>query len=574
MAEGQRTKVEASKEASNYLRGDLAAELHNDGDGAFTHESYLLLKFHGIYQQDDRDLRRARKAQGLTPAHSCMVRASVPGGALTAAQYLELDKLCDAVGNATMRITSRQGVQFHFVAKSDLPELIAALNSHLVTTLGACGDVVRNTTCCPAPYRDPAHDELRAHVTQVAAHFRPRTPAYYELWLDGEHAVTAHRRPEPLYDAAYLPRKFKIGFAHEGDNCIDVLGNDVAVIPVLSTGTIRAFTLAVGGGMGRSHTRPDTFPRLATPLTTIAPVELLEVLEAIVTLHRDHGDRADRHHARLKYLVDDWGIAAVRAHLSSALGRSLPPPAPITFAAADDHLGWHPQGDGTWFLGIKVESGRLIDRPNSAVRSGIRAAVERYGCNVRLTAREDLLLTDIAQQDRDGVSALLEAHCVAALSDWSPLERASFACPALPTCGLALTESERVLPRVLAEIDDELTNVGLTGLDVEVRMTGCANGCARPYTAEIGLIGRAKDRYDIALGADRLGTRLNVTFAENVPRSQLAAVLSPALATYHRERHTQEAFGDFCARWGVARLRTEVGTEQWTRAPRSAADAP
>jgi sulfite reductase (ferredoxin) len=327
----------------------------------------------------------------------------------------------------------------------------------------------------------------------------------------------------------------------------------------------------VGGGMGKSHTNPDTFPRLADPLATVAPEELFEVLEAIVGVQRDNGNRRDREQARLKYLVNAWGIERFRATVEGRLGYSLPDAEPVVFAAADDHLGWHPHGDGRWFLGVKVDNGRIADRDGVRVRSGLRAVIERFSTGVRFTPREDILLTDLDEDDRPTVEALLAEHGVVPAERWAPIKRNSFACPALPTCGLALTEAERVLPAVLDELVAELGALGLGELDAHVRMTGCPNGCARPYTAEIGFVGRGKKNYDIHLGGEPVGIRLNAVFAENVPRDELVNLLRPVLVSYRDHRHDGERFGDFCHRLGIDHLRGELGTERWVRKPRDTA---
>ena len=564
------SKVEATKADSAYLRGTVAEEL-NDGSDAFSADNTVVLKFHGIYQQDDRDVRAARARQGLGPDHICMVRVSIPGGVATAEQYLAMDRLADEVGNGTLRITTRQGIQYHFVRKGDLRPLLATLNSHLLTTFGACGDVVRNTMCCPAPLADRRRAEVQQWAAEVARRFRPRTQAYWQLWVDGERAVSAMAADEhePLYGATYLPRKLKMGFAFPGDNCVDVYTNDIGIVPVLDGDRIAAFTLLVGGGMGKNHNKPETFPRLADPLTTVEPGELMEVLDAIVATQRDHGDRSDRDHARMKYLIHDWGLDRFRAEVQVRLGRRLAPPEPVGLNAAADHLGWHDQGDGRQFLGVKVENGRIADRGNERVRSGVRAVVERFGLGVRFTPREDLLLTDVDPGQRGEVDSVLADHGVVAAERWVAVRRNSFACPALPTCGLALTESERALPGVLDELIAELAALGLGDLDAHVRMTGCPNGCARPYTAEIGLVGRGKRNYDIHLGGEPVGIRLNAVFAENVPRTELVNVVRPVLAHYRDHRLDGEGFGDFCHRLGVASLRAELGNETWNRAARA-----
>jgi sulfite reductase (ferredoxin) len=565
------SRVEQAKARSGYLRSTIAEELAGDAP-VFSGDAALVLKFHGTYSQDDRDTRRERCAAGLEPDAFHMVRTGIPGGVLSADQYLALDKLADVAGNGTLRVTTRQDIQFHRVAKGDLHTLISALNDAMVTTLAACGDVVRNTTACPAPLPGGARAELLEWARRVSKHLKPRTRSYYDLWVDGERAVSAVSSAdtapdvEPLYGRVYLPRKFKIGFSAPGDNCTDVLINDLAVVPVVADDRIRAFTLLVGGGQGKTHNKPETYPRLATPLTTVPPEELIATCEAVVKLHRDHGNRSDRDHARLKYVVDDLGDDRVREIVAGYLGvPRLRDAEPVVLDHADDHLGWHRQADGDWFLGVKVRNGRIADARGTNARSGLRAVVERFGTSVRFTPRGDVLLCDIARADRAAVDALLAEHGVRPVAEWPAVERNSFACPALPTCGLALTESERVLPDVLDELGAVLTQLGLRDLDLHVRMTGCPNGCARPYTTEVGFVGRGKNRYDVHLGGDHVGTRLNDVFCENVPRSSLVEVLEPVLRRYVDTRRPAQGFGDWCDEVGVATLRAELGTERWRR---------
>lgn len=567
------SKVEGAKSASRQLRSTIADELRN-GAATFTHDAALTLKFHGTYSQDDRDSRRERRAAGLDPDAFHMVRTGIPAGILTAEQYLALDALADRVGNGTLRVTTRQDVQFHRVYKADLHELIHTLNRHLVTTLAACGDVVRNTTACPAPLPGGARTELARWAQRVSQHFKPRTRGYADIWIDGEHAATGVADvggtpdEEPLYGRTYLPRKFKIGFSAPGDNCTDVLINDLAVVPVVEGDAIRAFTVCIGGGQGKTHNKPETYPRLATPLTTVPPDELIDVIDAVIRLHRDHGDRDDRNHARLKYVVDDLGDDRVRAIVAANLGvERLRDPEPVVLDHADDHLGWHDQGDGRWFLGVKVLNGRIADAGPERVRSGLRAVVAEVGASVRFTAREDVLLCDVPDAVRARVDDILAGHGVRPAERWAPVARSSFACPALPTCGLALAESERALPAVLDELQLLLVDLGLAELDVHVRMTGCPNGCARPYTTEVAFVGRGKDRYDVHLGGEQVGVRLNEVFCENVPRGALVEVLAPVLERYAADRAPGQGFGDWCHRIGVGRLRAELGTEEWVRRP-------
>jgi sulfite reductase (ferredoxin) len=575
------SRVEQAKARSRQLRATIAEELGNR-EATFSPDAALTLKFHGTYSQDDRDSRRERRAAGLPPDAFHMVRTGIPGGVLTADQYLVMDALADAVGNGTLRVTTRQDIQFHRVYKADLHTLIHTLNEALVTTLAACGDVVRNTTACPAPLPGGARAQLTAWASRLSKHFKPRTRSYYDVWVGGEHAVSALTSArsddvdeEPLYGQVYLPRKFKIGFSAPGDNCTDVLINDLAIVPVVEDDVIRAFTLLIGGGQGKTHNRPDTYPRLATPLTTVPPDELIATCEAVVKLHRDHGDRANRDHARLKYVVDDLGDERVERIIAGYLGvPRLADPRPVVLDGADDHLGWHQQADGAWFLGVKVLNGRIADVGATQVRAGLRAVVQRHGASVRFTAREDVLLCDIGAGDRDDVDRLLADHGVRPVGAWRAVERNSFACPALPTCGLALAESERALPAVLAELDLLLADLGLRPLELHVRMTGCPNGCARPYTTEIAFVGRGKRRYDIHLGGDQVGTRLNAIYCENVPRESLIETLTPVLARYASDRRPGQSFGDWCHEVGVEALRNAVGTEAWVRRPRRTSAPP
>jgi sulfite reductase (ferredoxin) len=544
MAASSLSEVEVVKAESRHLRGRLSEEL-GDGNPMFSAPSTHLLKFHGIYQEDDRSVRAERLRRRLDPDWIFMVRASVPGGALTAEQWLAMDRLADEVGNGTLRITSRQGIQWHHTRKGGLAALIATLDRYLLTTLGACGDVVRNTVACPAPLQGRAL--VRPYVEALAAHFRPRTRAYYEIWIDGEPAVTAEEPAgeEPVYGATYLPRKFKIAFAFPGDNCVDVYSDDVGIVPHLGGDGILGFTLLAGGGMGRSHNKPDTFPRLADPLCWVEPDRMLEVVEAIVGIQRDFGERGDRKHARLKYLIEYWGLADFRRAVERRLGFRLADPLPLDWRGADDHLGWQLQEDGRWLLGIAVENGRVKDTPDLRLRTALRRVVEAFGPGIRLTPGQSLLLTGIAAKDRAPITDLFAQHSVPMAASIPPVIRSSMACVALPTCGLAVAEAEGALPRVIRQLHARLAGLGLGDEELHVRMTGCPNGCARPYTAEIGLVGRRTGRYDIHIGGSPLGTRLNTLVAENVPEGQLVETLWPLLASYRDARRPGERLGDF-----------------------------
>lgn len=535
------------KRSSRHLRGPLAEEV-GDGTDHFSGDAAVLLKFHGIYQQDDRDQRKVRTRAGDGPAYQFMVRASVPGGVLSAGQWLAMDDLAGEIGGGALRVTTRQGVQWHGVGKGDLRPLLATLHGHLVTTLGACGDVVRNVTCCPAPLDDRRQDELLAVARRLAARFRPRTGAWFEVWVDGDRAVTAEApaAEEPFYGDAYLPRKFKIGVAWPGDNCIDVYTQDVGLVPVDG-----GFVVLVGGGLGMSHAREeDTFPRLATPLGWCDAASVEDVVEAVVAVHRDHGNREDRHRARLKYVLAErgeaWFRAAVEERLPAGVRLADAPPLP-PWTAPDEHLGWHRQPDGDWFLGVHVDSGRV----QGPVRAALREVAERFAPEVRLTARQDVLLCGVRGRDRRAVEAVLRAHGIPLAEELAPVRRLAVACPALPTCGQALGEAERVLPGVVEAVEAELAAAGEPGQAVRVHMTGCPNGCARPYTAEIGVVGRTKTRYDVWVGGSTGGERLARRLAAAVPLADLGPTLRPVVERWRDERRPGEGIGDFCHRVAV-----------------------
>lgn len=548
------SKVESIKLASRNLRGPVDLELNSPSDH-FSEEGYQILKFHGIYQQDDRDVRKARKAQGLGPDYSFMIRVAIPGGVLQPEQYLALDRLADQLGNATLRITTRQAIQFHGVRKGGLKPLIQVLNQHLLTSLSACGDVVRNVVACPAPFSDRQRAEISQYAKALSDRLKPKSRAYYEIWLDGEKAASLEE-VEPLYGQAYLPRKFKIAFAFPGDNCVDVYTQDIGIVPWLEKDALKGFTLLVGGGLGQSHGAKDTHPVLAKPLTTIKPEQLFEVVEAIVRVQRDHGRRDERKLARMKYLVEAWGLERFKAEVERYLGYSLPEAQPLTWQCADDHLGWHEQGNGQLFFGLFVENGRVKDH----LRVAIREVVKRLNPEIRLTPQQNILFTNIQPSDQATLEAILREHGVELPGRIPLVVQQAMACPALPTCGLAITESERVMPQVIREIDTLLSRLDLqTGPIPHVRMTGCPNGCARPYTAEIGLVGRSLNSYTIYLGGSPLGDRLGEVYLDNVKREDIAARLEPVLMAYRQQRRENESFGEFCHRVGIEFIRRQIG---------------
>ena len=555
--------IERIKMAGGHLRGTLRSDLE-DTPGHFNEAGKQLLKFHGIYQQRDRENRKAGEKR-----YSFMVRSRIPGGRLTASQYLAHDALADRFGNGTLRITTRQGLQIHGVIKTELRDTLRSIHDVLLTTLAACGDVVRNTMLSPVPATHPVHDAIETSIQRLAEALLPQTRAYHDVWLDGaktydglaetanarpENAERSNEREEPLYGAAYLPRKFKIGVAYPGDNSVDVYTQDIGLIAIADKETFLGCNILVGGGLGMTHKKPQTYPRLGSLIGFVPAERLIDVVRAIVTIQRDHGDRSNRRHARMKYLIDDWGIDRFVQELEKRLRYALDPPRQAEPLRNNLYLGWRKQLDGRWFYGISVENGRIRDANGLRLKSALRAVIEQLQPGVRLTPNHDVLLADIDEAARPEVEALLDAHGVSRPEALSLARKHAMACPALPTCGLALTEAERVMPTVIDRMEAELASLGLEQEIVSVRMTGCPNGCARPYVADIGLVGRSGDTYAVFLGGDPDGVRLNKLFRDLVPFDDIVPVLRPILRAFREERRDGEGFGSYCARIGNENL--------------------
>lgn len=562
LGEGEGSKVEHIKQASRRLRGQIVEELQQGGS-RFSEEQIQLLKFHGTYQQEDRDQRATRKATGEEKAYQFMVRSRIPGGVLTAEQYLTEDELAGKYASGTLRITTRQGIQLHGVLKGDLRATIHDINAALLSTLAACGDVNRNVMACPAPTASRAHARVHEIAHTLAMHLAPRSRAYHEIWIDGEQVETVQEEEElePIYGSSYLPRKFKIGVAFPGDNCIDIYTQDVGLVACLKGEELTGFTVLIGGGMGMTHGKSATYPRAADPLCYVSVDDVVEVVETIVKIQRDYGDRQNRKHARMKYVVEERGIPWFRAELEQRLGRGVHDPQPLTWHGVEDHLGWHKQGDGNWYLGLFIANGRVKDEGNARLRSGLRAVIAEFRPGIRLTAQQNILLTDIPGSQRRALSKRLAEYGIESDPLRLGIQRFALACPALPTCGLALAEAERVSPALLQQIEQELRALGLENEPLSVRMTGCPNGCARPYMGDIGLVGRTKDVYNIYIGGDQANTRLNTLYAELVHHNDLATTLRPLLSLWRDERQTDEAFGDFSHRVGLDYLRTRVAEQ-------------
>ncbi len=553
--------VEALKENSQYLRGTLAEELTQPADH-FNDDNKQLLKFHGSYQQDDRDARKNRHRDGVGKYYMFMVRCRIPGGKVTADQYLAVDRIAGACGNETLRITSRQGFQLHGILKGDLKKTIAEINESLLTTLGACGDVERNVMAPPAPFANPVYEELQRVARRIADHLAPRGGAYHDIWLNGKTLPTLPKLdpkdPEPIYGKVYLPRKFKTGLALPDDNTVDVYAQDLGLLALVENGRVAGYNVLVGGGMGMTHGNHNTFPHLAQPICQINAEQVVQATEAVVKLFRDHGNRGDRKRARIKYLVHDWGVEKFRTVLASYLPFPLVLPRDVKVTGFPLHLGWHAQGDGKFFYGVSIENGRIKDEGEFRLRTALRLLVEKLKPEIRLTPMQDLLLCQLPESARAEIEQTLKSHGVLPPERIPLVQQHSIACPAIPTCGLALSEAERALPDVIDELDAELKRLGLAQENISVRMTGCPNGCARPYQSEVGLVGRSGDKYTVFVGGNLVGSRLNYQLKDLVPLKDIVPTLRPVLESFKVQRRGDESFGDYCHRVGAEAMRALV----------------
>ena len=543
----ERTRNEVLKEAIPTLAGTIAATLADTATDHFTHDDYEFLKFHGVYQQDDRDLRKTQKTWIM------MVRSRIPGGLMTAAQWRVFDELSSRYGNNTLRITTRQTIQFHGVLKANLRAVVKGINESLLSTLAACGDVNRNVVCSPTPALSKAHAAVQEDCRRVALALAPRTPAYHAIWIDGVQLNLEDEAnknfTDPLYGKSYLPRKFKTGFAIPPVNDVDIFTNDQGYIAIIEGDQLAGYNLAVGGGMGRSHGNEATYPRLADMIGFLPRERLLDAAKAVLTIHRDFGDRTDRKHARLKYVVAERGVDWTRAEFERRAGFKLEPPRPFKFTTMGDLYGWHRAVDGSWFVTLYVETGRVKDLEGRRLKTALREVAEKFpALEFRLTPNQNVILAGVPEADKPAITARLAAHGVKTENQTSVLRAASMACPALPTCGLALAESERMFPGLLDRLEKLCAEVGLDGEEIIIRSTGCPNGCARPYMAELAFVGKAPGRYQVWVGGNVAGTRLNRVWKDTVKESDLEAELRPLLARYAQERQTGERFGDWAVR--------------------------
>jgi sulfite reductase (ferredoxin) len=548
-AERTESAVEEFKRSSQHLRGDLASQLV-DGAPNVSNEAEQLLKFHGIYSQDNRDLRRERAQAGEVLDYSFMARVVIPGGRLSPEQWLSLDALAEDIANGSIRLTTRQAVQFHGVLKTGLRPMSRELAKRLMTTFGGCGDVVRNVVICPGILAKEPEGSLAKATDRLATTFRSRSQAYVEVFVEGELAASIESEPEiehEFYGENYLPRKFKIGIADPGDNCIDVFAQDCGLIPGVHPEHGEGFTVIVGGGLGRSYANPDTFARLGDPLAFVPLAETEGLIAAILATYSDLGDRSDRKRARMKYVVADLGFEAFRAEVMTRYGKALHAPLPVMpDINTQDHLGWTQHANGSFQLGIRIGAGRIRDfEGGPQLRTAFREIAQNFAVVFIATPQQDLLITEIADQDRAAITAILNAHGVRDVGELGGVERNAMACPALPTCSQALTEAERRLPELVDHLEAKLSDHGLKGRRLQLRMTGCPNGCARPAVAEVGVVGRTKSSYDLYLGGGPRGTRLAHLHREKIKLEDVAEELAPLFDRWREEGKEDEGFGDF-----------------------------
>ena len=544
------SRNERIKEASEYLRGTIAEGLREEITGGIVEDDQQLVKFHGMYLQDDRDLRPERTRKKMEKAFAFMIRVRIPGGVLKPEQWLVLDEIARTYAGGSMRMTTRQTVQLHGVIKFNLKAALQAIDKVLLNTIAACGDVNRNVMCNVLPEQSAAHASAIKLARAISDHLLPRTPAYREIWLDGERIAGGEEEAvEPIYGKFYLPRKFKVVVAVPPSNDVDVFAHDLGFIAI-ANGHAQpdGWNVTVGGGMGMTHGEPQTYPRTGDVMGYCATADVLKIAEAIVTVQRDWGDRADRKHARLKYTIEDRGLDNFRAEVEKRSAVKLQAAKPFTFTSMGDRYGWSEGAEGSAHLTLFVQNGRVADRPNAAQMSALRAIAKMHGGEFRITPNQNLVIADVPTAQQAEIERI--AREAGLLAPWSGLRRNSMACVALPTCGLALAESERYLPQLLDALDEKLAEHGLSADDIVIRMTGCPNGCARPYLAEIGLVGKGPDRYNLYLGAAFDGTRMNKLFAADLDHGGIVAALDPLFAVYARERQKGEHFGDFCVRAG------------------------
>ncbi|MBN8738748.1 MAG: sulfite reductase subunit beta [Lysobacterales bacterium 69-70] len=552
--------VEKIKTDSRLLRGSLRESLADPVTGSLREDDQSLIKFHGSYQQDDRDLREERRQQKLEPDYSFMIRTRTPGGVTTPQQWLQLDAIATRHASNGLRVTTRQAFQFHGVIKRELKATMAAINASLIDTIAACGDVNRNVLAAANPLLSSVHATVHAQARALSQHFLPRTRAYYEIWLD-EELVAGADEHEPIYGATYLPRKFKTAFAVPPLNDVDVFANDLGFIAIVENGAVAGYNVAVGGGLGATHGDAVTYPRLADVIGFVTPEQVIAVAEGVVTTQRDWGNRSERKRARLKYTIDDRGLENFKAEVERRAGFALAPARPYAFEHNGDRFGWADSEDGRAQLTLRIEAGRINDRGERRLLSGLRAIAQIHEGDFRLTANQNLVIAGVTPATRAAIDALVAEYGLDLYRDASPLRLNALACVALPTCGLAMAEAERYLPELVTKLEARLQAHDLLDAPIHLRVSGCPNGCSRPYLGEIALIGKAPGRYNLMLAADHRGQRLNRLHKENIAEADILDTVDALFARYAAERDGDERFGDFLVRSGMVAAKAGIPLE-------------
>lgn len=543
-------EMERIKTESNYLRGTIEEGLADRITGAIAEDDTKLLKFHGSYMQDDRDLRDERRKQKLEPAYSFMIRVRAPGGASTADQWIAMDDIANTYANETIKLTTRQAFQFHGILKRNLKQTMFDINQSLLDTLAACGDVNRNVMSNPNPYQSEVHAEVNQIASDISRHLSPQTQAYHEIWLDGEKVLDTSETEEPLYGKTYLPRKFKIGIAVPPSNDIDVYSQDIGLISILKDEKLIGFNITVGGGMGMTHGNTNTYPQVGRLIGYFPKEHVIDVCEKILTIQRDYGNRQERKNARFKYTVDRYGTEWVTNELNKRLGWELEASHPYHFDHNGDRYGWT-EGNGKWHYTLFVQNGRVKDTEDYKLKTALRKIAEIHTGDFRLTPNQNLVIASVDETKKPEIEAIIDEYGLTDGKHYTGLRRNSMACVAFPTCGLAMAESERYLPSLITKIEELLDEAGLNDEEITIRMTGCPNGCARPALAEIAFIGKAPGKYNMYLGASFTGDRLNKIYKENIGEEEILESLRPILLQYAKERNEGEHFGDFVVRAGI-----------------------
>jgi sulfite reductase (NADPH) hemoprotein beta-component len=558
--EGPPSDVEEIKERSNYLRGTLKEVMLDRISAGIPDDDNRLMKHHGSYLQDDRDLRNERQKQKLEPAYQFMLRVRLPGGVATASQWLVMDELADKYGNGTLKLTTRETFQMHGILKWNMKSTIQGINKVMLDTIAACGDVNRNVMCTVNPQQSEIHSEVYEWSRKLSDDLLPRTRAYHEIWLDEEKVAgtpEVDEETEPMYGPLYLPRKFKIGIAVPPENDVDVFSQDLGFIAVVEEGKLAGFNVAIGGGMGMSHGDKETYPQLAKVIGFCRPEQIYDVAEKVITIQRDYGNRSVRKNARFKYTVDRLGLENVKTELESRLGWSMEEARPYHFDHNGDRYGWVKGLKGNWHFTMFIEGGRVADFENFKLKTGLREIARIHNGDFRLTANQNLIIGNVSSKKKEQIMTLLEQYGIGDGSQHTAVRRSSIACVALPTCGLAMAEAERYLPRLIDKIDEIIDESGLREKEITIRMTGCPNGCARHALAEIGFIGKAPGKYNMYLGAAFDGSRLSKMYRENIGEEEILKELRLLLPQYAKEREPGEHFGDFVIRAGIIKATTD-----------------